>query len=70
MTDPKKHGNMGNRNAAKPPEQHVSGAPTINLRGVPRRGLYAKAASARKMKLRQWMIEAAEEKLARETEGA
>ncbi len=65
MTKP--HGNTGNRNAAKPEEERITSAPAITIRGAWNRGLYAKAASKRGLKLAEWCREALEEKLARES---
>jgi len=66
-SDPKPpHGNTGNRNAAKPEADRLTSAPAISIRGVRERGLYAKAASKRGMKLAEWCREALAEKLARE----
>lgn len=62
----KPHGNTGNRNAAKPEAERLSAGPAITIRGVPERGLYAKAASKRGLKLAEWCREALAEKLARE----
>lgn len=42
-------------------------APAITIRGVPQRGLYAKAASRRGLKLAEWCREALAEKLERES---
>ena len=62
----KPHGNTGNRNAAKPEAERLTAGPAITIRGVPERGLYAKAASKRGLKLAEWCREALAEKLARE----
>ena len=62
----KPHGNKGNRNAAKPPEERLSDGPTIAIRGVPERGLYAKAASKQGLKLAEWCRAALREKYDRE----
>lgn len=60
------HGNTGNRNAAKPESDRLTAGPAITIRGVRERGLYAKSASKRGMKLAEWCREALAEKLARE----
>lgn len=60
------HGNTGNRNAAKPEADRLTAGPAITIRGVPERGLYAKAASKRGLKLAEWCREALAEKLERE----
>lgn len=65
--DSRPHGNVGNRNAAKPEAERITSAPAITIRGCRNRGLYAKTASKRGLKLSQWCREALEEKLARES---
>jgi hypothetical protein len=68
MTEAKKPGApAGNKNAAKPPEEKLTGKGRITADFGDLKAACVKAAQKKGMKLVPWLREAAEEKIARES---